>query len=279
MMQTWHFGLLGHRISYTLSPRIFAILADLLHREIKFSTLDVTPEQMLTGVESARAFDGFSVTIPYKEQVVPLMNQLSDVAKLVGAVNSVKVEGGRFLGYNTDGDGFLYPLRQEKQQFQRALVFGHGGSARAVLWAMMHRFPKLDMTVCGRSETGVEATVATLRKNARFKGGIESTTYDHITIDDEYDLIVNCTPLGGDVYPGQSPLPEGFQFSGCPVCYDLNYRPQHSLLGKAAEDAGCRVITGLPMLASQAVSSYAVWTGETVDADDLCEKVLAALAE
>jgi shikimate dehydrogenase len=95
--------------------------------------------------------------------------------------------------------------------------------------------------------------------------------------DEAFDLIVNCTPVGGPESEGQSPLPESFAFRGCDLCYDLIYWPVQTAYLRTAQAAGCRAINGLPMLVRQAVESFMVWTGRELDAASLSAEIVARI--
>ena len=106
MTQLYCFGLVGHSISYSLSPKIFEALFSRQGTEGDFQIVDIPPDQFETEMETLRSRDGFSVTVPYKEVIIPLMRELSKEAKEIGAVNSVNVEKGNYFGHNTDAEGF-----------------------------------------------------------------------------------------------------------------------------------------------------------------------------
>jgi len=268
------FGLLGYKIGYTLSPRIFTALADLLGVSITFTVADVSPEKFPMELEILKTWDGFSVTIPYKETIIPRVARLSDEATAIGAVNSVIVENGRFIGHNTDAVAFVSAMRDPGIEGRRFLICGNGGAARAVAHGLLSEYPEADITVCGRGDQRVFEFITAVEARHPGHGVYRAAVFDEPAADEPFDLIVNCTPLGGVDHADKSPLPERFQFLGQPLCYDLVYRPAKTLFLRRAEAAGCRTGGGLSMLVRQAVASYTIWTGETVDMDEWSRQIM-----
>lgn len=275
--RAYRFGLLGHDIAYTLSPRIFDLLFAHFETTGVFSVHDVAPDKLAAEVRTLSDLDGFSVTIPYKEKIIPFLDGMSEDAKVIGAVNSVRISKGRRLGHNTDLAGFIYPLRREPIKPARVLILGHGGSARAVLWSMVKEYPETVFTICGRDHDKARSFVDSVTQGLAAGRNLTPTTFDDILDDDQYDVIVNCTPMGSGTVHDKSPLPETFRFEQCRVCYDLVYRPaQTPFLEKAAEH-GCRIINGLPMLVVQAVTSYALWTHVKLNVGGISTLILKKL--
>lgn len=275
----YHFALVGHNISYSLSPRIFELIFNSEGIKGQFSIFDVIPDQLSSETGKLKELEGFSVTIPYKERIIPYLTGLSDDARMIGAVSSVRVEDGIFYGYNTDAPGFIYPLKAVNGDFKRILMLGHGGSARAVLYALAREYPDVVIDICGRNIDRARAFVELVKGFGSERIMITPKTYADLRNSDRYDLIINCTPLGGISNLEESPLPESFRFDDCSVCYDLVYRPAKTKLLDRAERHGCRIINGLPMLVRQALESYIIWTGRRIDTDGLTGYILESLAE
>jgi shikimate dehydrogenase len=277
MTGLYHFGLLGHNISYSLSPKIFTALFASQNHEGNFSVVDVNSDEFETAVEELRVWHGFSVTIPYKERIIPYLKSMSREAQEIGAANSVRVENGQFHGYNTDAEAFIGPLRQIGFDGKGVLILGNGGAARAVIWALKNDYPDIEISVCGRDKTRVEQFVGSLRPVFNDKTSLHPMTYSDLGSYAEYELIVNCTPAGRIGHPERLPLPESFRFRECQVCYDLNYRPVRTPLMLLAERAGCRSIGGFPMLVRQAAASYNIWTGHEIDLEMVVGELMKSL--
>ncbi len=277
MTRRYHFGLVGHNISYTLSPRIFEALTAIRGEEAMFEVADVPPEDLENKLRTMREWDGFSVTVPYKRTIMLELSKISPEADEIGAVNSVRVTGGEFHGYNTDAEAFIAPLRKITFAGKRFLVLGNGGAAAAVVWALSREYPEAAITVCGRDENKVRGFIERVTRRQNMTGEFRGLNYQSLVDEAEFDLIVNGTPLGGANYANTAPLPENFRFENCAVCYDLNYRPKKTLLMARAEKAGCHIIGGLAMLIRQAALSYAVWTGCELDIDGVSDEITGLL--
>ena len=278
MKPRYRFGLIGHRILYSLSETVFERLFSLLEIEGKFDVADVPPDGFEVELESFRNTDGFAVTIPYKGRVISYLDRLSEEARAIGAVNSVKVEHGRLLGYNTDVEGFLFPLRRALFTGGRVLILGHGGAARAVAWALGNEYSHADITICGRDAERVAQFADELIYANGIKVVSRYITYQDLNVSDGYELVVNCTPVGGGNLVGYTPVPDNFPFHRCRICYDLVYVLARTRFLTQAEKAECMVIGGLPMLVRQAVASYILWTGHELDGDAVTDRILAMVS-
>jgi shikimate dehydrogenase len=190
------------------------------------------------------ALSGFSVTIPYKETIIPYLDELDESAKKTGAVNSVHVKNGKLIGYNTDIYGFsasLEPLLQKPHQ--NALILGTGGASKAVAFAL--HLLKIKTTFVSRSpKDQVTLTYDNLDKKTVSK----------------YQIIINTTPLG--TFPNVSDCPDiPYQFlTNQHIAFDLVYNPEETLFLKKAKEQGCITQNGLAMLHLQAERSWGIWT-------------------
>ncbi len=264
--RSYHFGLLGQDIAYTLSPLIFDRLFALTAISSgSFSVHDVPPDRLSSEIRRLRELDGFSVTIPYKERIISHLDSLVGDAKKIGAANSVSVVKGRLTGYNTDLSGFAHPLASLSLTPKRILILGHGGSARAVCAALVRAYPQAAISVCGRDGDRARSFVDAISQGFDAGVSLKPMTFEAILDDDHFEMIVNCTPTGSLASVEKSPLPATFRFESCQVCYDLVYRPRPTLLLKQAAKQGCRTIDGLPMLVVQATESFSLWTGIKFD--------------
>lgn len=277
MNRKYRFGLLGHDIAYSKSPSIFSALAELRRAEIQFETIDVAPESLDSVIERLKQLQGFSVTIPFKEAILPRMDDVSENARQIGAVNSVRVDKGRMHGYNTDGIGFIASLRKVGFGGKKILVLGIGGAARAVVRVLIQEYPDVQISVCGRDPGRITYFVADIMQRYRMTEKVRGMTFDAQEPSESFDLIVNCTPVGGRANPEECPLSDSFAFNGQPTCYDLVYDPAMTVFLTTAQRTGCNVIGGLPMLVRQAVESYGIWTGDDFDREAICAEVLDKL--
>lgn len=199
---------------------------------------------------------GLSVTLPFKETILPFLDEIDDAAARIGAVNTVVVRDGRFKGYNTDVDGVMEPLaRCGEWKGKNAVVVGSGGAARAAVYAL--------------ERLGASIRVVARRKDkaaslAEEVGGVSGELSELGT---DWDLLVNATPVGSDGAPAQT-LPLDNIASGQCVL-DMVTAPEITPLIRRARSAGARTITGIDMLAAQAGHQDQLWTGARPSAEEL----------
>ncbi len=196
---------------------------------------------------AAAGIRGASVTIPFKRDVMSIVDELSPIAAEVGAVNTLALRDGRWIGTNTDADGFLEPLRRRIPSLDglRATILGAGGAARAVGLALARRGVRI--AIAARRAPEAQAVAAAVG------AGVAAWPPPR----QSWDLLINATPVGSRTETG-TPFPGPFDGR---IVYDLVYDPDPTPLMRAAEDAGCSTIGGLEMLVAQAERQFEIWTG------------------
>lgn len=261
-------GVIGYPLAHSLSPAFQQAALDYLGLDACYEAWETPPERLAEAVEAMRSPDclGANVTIPHKEAVIPLLDDLDELSRQVGAVNTIVHRGGRLYGHNTDVIGFLRALKEEagfEPSGQRALVLGAGGAARAVVLTLS-REGAAAVTVINRTYARASALVEELRLYA------QST--DLYAVPQTYaalraavrgcHLLVNCTPVGMTDTASEraSPLPAELIPSGILV-FDLVYNPPETRLMAAARQRGAKAVGGLPMLVYQGAASLELWTG------------------
>lgn len=269
-------GVLGHPVGHSLSPAMHNAAIDALGLDWVYLALPVPAEGLATVVQGLEAIGcrGLNVTIPHKQAVAGLCRRLSPLAERVGAVNTlVPLEGGGWLGTNTDVEGFLTPLRGQSWQGRQALVLGNGGSARAVVAALVE-LELATITVVGRRPEALAAFAADCSSWAPRLG---TCTLDRPLepLLASADLVVNTTPVG--MNSDQCPLSPGQLAVLRPMAtvYDLIYVPRPTQLLRQAAARGCSTIDGLTMLVHQGAASLRLWSGRS----DVLVAAMAAAAE
>lgn len=278
------FGIIGDPILHSMSLRLQQPALDLWWRE-KGGHHEKTPRYILFHVHAAdlRAFvheskfrrlAGFNVTVPHKTAVMPHLDRLNDFARVVGAVNTVKLENGGFNGYNTDGPGFARTLSNDLNLSpESALVLGAGGTGQVIV----HQLLALDVgriywwnrtadrirPLVDRFENAARVTIA-----GDLKGVAESCG--------RADLVVNATSVGLNPNDGM-PAP-GLRFRGGQTAFDVVYHRETSFL-KEARMAGARVCGGLPMLLHQGADAFKIWTGANAPVELMKSALLKAVKE
>lgn len=234
------FGLIGRNISYSFSGKYFA--EKFSSQNIRDTVYEIFDLEEVSGVDELiqnHNLQGFNVTIPYKEQIIPYLDELSGEAAEVGAVNCVKIRDGKMSGHNTDVFGFeesLKPLL--KPYHQNALVLGNGGAAKAVCFVL--------------DKLGI--LFKTVSRNGIF-------TYEDLTREEieKHLIIINCTPIG--TYPEINKAPEiPYEFlTENHLLYDLIYNPEKTRFLQLGDQKGTTTKNGLEMLGLQAEKSWEIW--------------------
>ena len=230
----------------------------------RYLTIEVKPQDLPDAFRGLRAFNmaGINLTIPHKVAVLALLDGISPDAQMIGAVNTVRREGGRLIGENTDGKGFLRGVREEAgvdPRNKRIVILGAGGAARAIAFELAlagtAELLIFNRTV-DRGEGLLDALKTRAHANARFQPW--SATY-HVTPD--VDILVNATSIG--LYPDVEVMPDVSLDNARPdllVC-DVVPNPPETRLVQTARAKGVRVLNGLSMLVYQGVIGFEMWTG------------------
>jgi shikimate dehydrogenase len=265
----FNLGLTGYPLGHSLSPKLHAAALQAVGLAGEYKLYPVSPEgpqglAQLLGRVRAGELHGLNVTIPHKQAVIPLLDELTATAQAIGAVNTIYLRDGRLIGDNTDAPGFLADLNKFVGTIHesplRALVLGAGGSARAVVYALAKA--GWDVTIAARRVDQAEAVITGLDfPNPEVRiSSIEYQVSALSSLIPSFSLVVNTTPLGMSPNVDVSPWPDGLPFPRADV-YDLVYNPGETLLVRQARSAGLRAQTGLGMLVEQAALACEIWTG------------------
>ena len=243
------YGVLGAPIGHSVSPAMHNAGFRALGMDAVYLPLEAESADDFAAFARSVNLRGASVTAPFKEAVAESTSIRDDVSTAVGAVNTLRIADGRWVGCNTDVAGFLAPLAGRlRLAGARATILGAGGAARAAAYAL--RRAGALVTVCARRpQRAAEVARAAGVVSAPLPPGRGS-----------WDLLVNTTPVGTFPDVEASPLPEG-PFDG-QIVYDMVYNPAPTRLLADAAGAGCETIRGLAMLVAQAEEQFAWWTGE-----------------
>ncbi len=258
-------GLLGWPLGHSVSPAMHNAAFATLGLEWRYVALPVPPEGLAEAVRGLReqGYRGANVTIPHKEAVIGLVDEASEAARGIGAMNTIVVRpDGRLVAENTDWLGFLDPL--DRQGFdlpgRRVLLLGAGGAARGVAYALAQRQVG-EVVIWNRTSGRAEELAAQV--STAFMGLRVVVRQDiGAMMREPVDLVVNTTAAG--MWPGEaeSPWPEGLAFPAGALCYDLVYRPERTRFLEQAERDGCATQGGLEMLVMQGALAFELWTGQ-----------------
>lgn len=260
-------GVIGYPLSHTLSPVFQQVALGYHSIPAMYSAWPTPPEQLAETVARLRGEDymGFNITIPHKERMVELVDDVEDMARRIGAVNTVVNHGGSLTGHNTDAYGFVKSLK-EKADFdprgKTVLLLGAGGAARAAAYGLANQ-EVASLTIANRTLARAESLAKEL--TGLFEQ-VEAVPLGEVSV--EVDLIVNATSVGMASVEGQgsSPLATGSMPSDTLV-YDMVYTPAVTPLMRQAREAGARVLGGLWMLIYQGAAAFELWTGKTAPID------------
>ena len=252
-------AVIGDPIEHSLSPLIQQAMLDELGLYCTYGRILVPAGTVAAWLPGAPGMNlaGFNATMPHKTDLVPLMNTLSDDARMYHSVNTVVIRDGLFHGHNTDGAGFLSSLLNEgiRPEGKKIAVYGAGGAARSVVLKLAAAEAK-SIAVCCRTPAKAEELA---RSSARVHVvALGSPDFERTLT--EADLFINCTPLGMKGVPSQF---ADFRFldalpASAPVC-DVIYRPLKTELLKEAEKRGHQTMNGLGMLIHQARAISESW--------------------
>jgi shikimate dehydrogenase len=256
-----------------MSGEIFRAVFDITGMNGEFTNYNIEPadfdEQFPSLVK--QGLMGLSVTIPYKAMVISYLDEIHPIAEAVGAVNSIALSDQKLMGFNTDCDGFAIALEPHSDRLKHghALILGCGGGAKAAVYSLYANFEVRQFTILSRNQTRLDQFKLSL--SASIDGldlRTDLLTNGRMTHPERYDIIVNCTPLGGWNHPTASPLPSGLSWSAGRIYYDLNYNLGNACVA-AARAAGLTAIDGSTMLTGQALRSLEIWTGVTVPFEEI----------
>jgi shikimate dehydrogenase len=269
------FAVIGHPIAHSLSPLLHNAAFDHLGLDCRYEAFDIAPEALPKALSEFRekGFEGLNVTLPHKEPVAGLVNTITGEARAVGAVNTISFRGGRITGDNTDIYGFTASVENVRATIERhaVLLLGAGGTARAVIYALLSHFKPAEIIVANRNEQRSRDLVehfAPYAGTSELKADSDDPKKLRAHIE-RADLIVNCTSLGLSPAVEGCPVSDDTVFRTSQVVVDLIYTPlQTKLLGLAAR-SGARTISGLEMFLHQGARSFEIWLGQPMPIDTL----------
>ncbi len=238
-----NYGVIGFPLTHSFSPEYFKNKFQRENIEANYSAFPIENLLQLRELATEKELSGFNITIPYKEKIISSLDSLDKIAEEIGAVNCVKVEGEKLVGYNTDAYGFEFALEEVmKSKPENALVLGIGGAARAVKYVLKNSGINFKSVVRDKSKGDL----------------LWNELTEKIIL--EHELIVNCTPLG--MSPNEKSFPP-IPYSAITekhLLFDLVYNPAETLFLKNGKERGASITNGLRMLELQAEKSWEIWS-------------------
>ena len=283
-----HVGLIGYPIKHSISPYFQQAALDYYQLDIRYEAWETVPAQLQDTVNDLRKPQniGANVTVPYKETVLPLLDEVDELANLIGAVNTIVKKGDRLLGFNSDLYGFSEALDKEGHfdpEGKRVVILGAGGAAKAVGFALVQKNVN-SLIIINRTFRRAQILADSLASYSTdsssgletIKTKIAALPWESLDSQETFShchLIINCTTMGMKHSPqeGQSPLRLEVIPRGVLVC-DLVYNPWPTPLLELARKAGADILGGLPMLVYQGAASFKLWTGKEAPVDIMFTK-------
>ncbi|WP_411169924.1 shikimate dehydrogenase [Clostridium sp. MB05] len=257
------YGLLGEKLSHSLSPQIHSEILKLIDREGAYKLFEVKEKnlQEFTKALKILKIKGANVTIPYKEEIIKHIDSISKEAERIGAINTIWLKNNKLYGHNTDYYGFGYMLKANdiNVEGKRAVILGNGGACKAVLYYLL--------------DNGISNVYIVSRNPDKREFNLENVkviSYDQLE-DLRGDIIINSTPIG--MYPNidKTPVCE-YVIKNFDVLVDLIYNPTETMFLSIGKSLGKKSIGGLYMLIGQAVKSQEIWQEKEIE-EEVIKKI------
>lgn len=247
----------------------------------RYLTIKVLPEDLQCAIDAVRAmnFRGINLTMPHKIKVIPMLDELSEAAQIIGAVNTVINDNGRLLGENTDGKGFTRSLIREGVDLKdkKILILGAGGAARAIAVECALAGAK-EVLIASRREAPGKELSELIR--TRTKAASEYVPWKgSICIPEDTDILINATPIGFAPNREDKPDIDYDTIREGMIVSDVVFDPVQTQFLKAAAEKGARTFTGIGMLVQQGALNFTYWTGKDAPIEVMYDALEKALAQ
>lgn len=276
-MSTKKFAVIGHPIGHTMSPFIHKRLFALSGIDAEYGIFDIAPENLKNEFATTlQKLDGFNITIPHKQNVIPLINEIDDKAKMYGSVNTVSIKDGYSKGYTTDPDGFLKALASAGIKLDgKVVIVGCGGVARTMAYEVALKGTALVFAIRPDDEKIAKALCAEIMNTVK---GSQASYCFIDQLNGDIDTLINATPIGMFPKIKNQPVSDAV-ISKCSSIFDAVYNPLETQLIQKAKANGSIALGGMSMLVWQAVVSHEKWDGSIYDTNDINKICLDASKE
>lgn len=269
-MKKW-FAVIGNPISHSLSPEMHETWLKQMNVDATYIPIHVELDQLEQAVESLKLLgcSGWNVTVPFKEAIIPYLDEVDDSAKGIGAVNTVvKTLDNKYVGYNTDGLGFINSLGRLLPEYN-ILIIGAGGAARGIAHALKKQgFTHL--TIANRTVEKARVLAEELKAGQAVTLEVAENTLS------KFDVIVQTTPLGMKNSDASLPI-QLHQLKENAIVADIVYNPLVTPLIEEAKKYNVRTINGLGMLVHQGALAFSYWNGVNPDTDGMIQQLIDQL--
>lgn len=271
-------AVIGDPIEHSLSPWVHGDVMEMLHIPYAYEKVQVRQGELQRFLDYARQEEitGFNLTMPHKVDIIPYLDEIDNEAKLFGAVNTVKIENGRLLGFNTDALGYVLDLESRGYSFQdsKVVVLGAGGVVRTLVRKAASMGAQ-NICICNRTKEKAWELAEAVRKENGISVSVRGLSGDEIrdAVRDCH-ILINGTPLGMhgverdfDDLSFLDAMPQSALVS------DLIYNPEKTQLIKGADQLGLQTMNGMGMLIYQGILADEIYLNQTLDKKNLCEKI------
>ena len=266
-------GLIGHPVEHSFSPPMHNAAFDELGMDYAYVAFDVNPKNLQSAIEGAKSLNirGFNVTIPHKIEVMQFLDEIDEVASLIGAVNTIDFKN--LKGYNTDGIGAVKAIEEVSSiKNKNVVVAGAGGASRAISFYLA-KYGAESLTILNRNVDKAQG----LAGDVSDSGLINDVNAGSISEIGRYlanaDILVDTTPIGMHPNIDDAPIALVGDMHEDLVVFDAVYNPNETVLLKEAIKAGAKPVHGIKMLLYQGAESFRIWTGRDAPVDAM-EKAL-----
>jgi len=254
-------GLIGHPVEHSFSPPMHNAAFEALDMDYAYVPFDVDSGNLESAIEGASALNikGFNVTIPHKVEVMKYLNELDEVASLIGAVNTIDFKD--LKGYNTDGIGAIKAIEEETSiKNKNVVIAGAGGASRAISFYIA-KYGAESLTILNRNVEKAESLAGDVLDSGLI-GEVNSDSISEIgNCLAESDILIDTTPLGMHPHIDDEPIACAEDMHEDLVVFDAVYNPNETSLLKEAIKAGAKPVYGIKMLLYQGAESFRIWTG------------------
>jgi shikimate dehydrogenase len=245
------YGILAHPVNHSLSPQIQTAAFKNANIDAEFKRFDIAPSRLAKFIDEVRKtpIHGLAVSLPHKEEIIPLLDEVTSCSEAIKAVNTLYWKDGKLVGHNTDAIGFWNAIKDHLPKAPvKALVIGAGGAARALVYQLRHE--NIEVDICNRTQ----------KKAKQLAEEFSTGVIDIETVQAaEYNLVVNSTSVG--LNEEKSPLgaKQWRGFKG--LAFDAVFSPLLTTFLQDAHFAGAELVTGEKMLLFQGMRQFEIWTG------------------
>lgn len=263
-------AVIGHPIKHSHSPLMQNKAFELKNLDYVYLPFDVPGETLKAAVKGmvSLGIKGFNVTLPHKEKVIEYLDEISEEASVIGAVNTVVNENGILHGYNTDVNGIIESLNPYKKEIsgQEVSVIGAGGASRSVIYTLIRHFKVKKINIINRTLQIAESLKDYFQSKMLFENikTYELVPPDLTRVFKKSKLIVNTTSMGMHPEVDDSATTINKSFKEGQIVFDVIYNPFKTKFLEIAEEQGSTILSGLTMFVEQGAKSFELWTGETM---------------